>query len=322
MLRMHHSRAAGCQNDNEPRTDKRARHSAMPAHLRRANGRQAKRGVSSGLAKIQQAMTFSTITSKFKLTDLIGKVSTLNYSIIIPTYNEEGPIRQCLESIRRQTYDRSQYEIIVSDASSTDQTLSIAKPLCDTIVSTEKRGIALGRNLGAASSVGEYLVFVDADATLQSDFLSRCDESFRDRSVVAVTGIARPADGTMFPRFVYTMTYLLVRFFNKFGLSLFPGVCVAYRAEAFRKLKGFREDFGIVEDLDLSRRASKLGKCVVQKQAIAFVSTRRLEKHALSTVLFHIYSDMKYLLTGKAALRYPKREEISTWRDLWKSKEQ
>jgi glycosyltransferase involved in cell wall biosynthesis len=243
----------------------------------------------------------------------------MKYSIIIPTYNEEGAIRQCLESIRDQMYDRSQFEIILSDANSKDQTQMFAQPLCDRIVSTEKRGIAVGRNIGAASAKGEFFVFIDADATLQPEFLSNCEESFRDRSVVAVTGVARPGDGTLFPRFVYRMTYVLARFFNIFGLSLFPGVCVAYRADAFRKLKGFREDFGIVEDLDLSRRASKLGKCVVQKQAIAYVSTRRLEKHALSTVLFHVYSDLKYLLTGKSAPRYPKREEISTWRDLWKA---
>lgn len=244
----------------------------------------------------------------------------MKYSIIVPTYNEEGAIRQCLESIRNQKYDRSQFEIIVSDANSTDQTQSIVKSLCDTIVSTKQRGIALGRNLGAARAKGEFIIFVDADATLQSEYLNSCERSFRDPTVVAVTGIARPADGTIFPRSVYAMTYLLARFFNMFGLSLFPGICVAYRADTFRKLKGFREDFGIVEDLDLSRRASKLGKCVVQKQAIAYVSTRRLERHALSTVLFHIYSDLKYLLTGKAAPRYPKREEMSSWRDLWKTK--
>lgn len=243
----------------------------------------------------------------------------MRYSLIVPTYNEEGYVGRCLQSIRDQRYDGSQYEIIVSDAASTDNTRNVSTPLCDIFVSTEKRGIALGRNLGAAHATGEYLVFVDADAVLEQTFLAQLDASFRDDSIVAVTGLARPSDGRMFQRFAYTMTYVLVRLFAILRLPLFPGICVAYRAREFRELNGFREDFGIVEDLDLSRRISRLGRCVANKNAIAHVSTRRLRDHALSTVLFHVYNDLKYLLTGRAASSYPKREELRTWRDLWRS---
>ncbi len=243
----------------------------------------------------------------------------MKYSFVVPTYNEEGYIVRCLQSIRDQRYDRSEYEIIVSDASSSDHTQSIAAPLCDNILTTDKRGIALGRNLGAAGATGQYLVFVDADAILQQDFLIHLDASFREALTVAVTGIARPSDGKAFQRFVYTATYLLVRLFNMIGLSLFPGICVAYRAREFKEVDGFREDFGIVEDLDLSKRISKLGRCVVNGRAVAYVSTRRLGNHAFSTVLYHIYNDLKYLFTGKAAGTYPKHEELHSWRDLWRS---
>ena len=95
---------------------------------------------------------------------------------------------------------------------------------------------------------------------------------------------------------------------------------VAYKREVFNKLGGFREDFGIVEDLDMSRRISSLGTCRINKNAHAFVSTRRLEKHLLSTVAFHIYSDIKYLLTGKTSKYYPKVEEMNSWKDLWQNR--
>ena len=242
----------------------------------------------------------------------------MRYSIIIPTYNEEQYVGRCLQSIRDQRYDHTQFEIIVADANSSDNTRQVAAPLCDKFVSTEKRGIALGRNLGAASASGEYFVFVDADAVLEQDFLSQLDLSFHATNVVAVTGLARPSDGKILQRFVYRGTYVLVRLFVAAGIPLFPGICVAYRADAFRQAGGFREDFGIVEDLDLSRRVSAAGKCVVNKRAIAHVSTRRLRNHAFSTVLFHIYNDLKYLLTGRAAPAYPKHEELRTWRDLWR----
>lgn len=225
---------------------------------------------------------------------------------------------RCLQSIRDQRYDRAHFEIILSDADSTDNTQAVARSFCDKIVATRQRGIAVGRNLGAVETAGDYLVFVDADAVLEQDFLLQLDVSFHDQSVVTVSGIAKPSDGKIFQRLVYTSTYILVRVFNAFGLSLFPGICVAYRKNEFAEARGFREDFGVVEDLDLSRRMSRLGKCIVNPNAVAYVSTRRLEKHALSTVLFHIYSDLKYLFTGKAARNYPKPEELHSWLDLWK----
>jgi glycosyltransferase involved in cell wall biosynthesis len=242
----------------------------------------------------------------------------MKYSIIVPTYNEERYILKCLQSITDQRYDRNQFEIILADAESTDNTQSVARIVCDKMVSTKQRGIAVGRNLGATQAAGEYLVFVDADTVLEQDFLNQLDYSFRDQSAVAVSGIAIPSDGKFFQRFVYTGTYILVRVFNIVGLPLFPGICVAYRKREFAEYHGFREDFGIVEDLDLSRRIMKLGKCLVNANAVAHVSTRRLEKHALSTVLFHIYSDLKYLFTGKAVRSYPKPEEVQSRFDLWK----
>jgi cellulose synthase/poly-beta-1,6-N-acetylglucosamine synthase-like glycosyltransferase len=243
----------------------------------------------------------------------------MEFSIIVPTYQEEGCIEQCLRSIAQQEYKRAEYEIIVSDAHSTDRTVEKARQYADRIIHDDRRGIAYGRNAGALSACGDILVFVDADATLSSDFLIQSHKVFQDSTVVGMTGIPVPSDGAFLQRFVYRGTYWLVRFFYFFGVSLFPGICVAYRREAFKKLGGFRENFGIVEDLDLSRRISRMGRCRINKKARAFVSTRRLEKHLLSTVTFHIYSDIRYLVTGKTSKHYPKVEEMNSWKDLWQN---
>ena len=243
----------------------------------------------------------------------------MEFSLIVPTYQEEGCIERCLKSITQQDYKREEYEIIVSDAHSTDSTVEIAGKYADRIINDDRRGIAYGRNAGAKNACADILVFVDADATLSADFLFQCHKIFKNSEVVGMTGIAEPSDGGIMPQFIYRGTYLMVRIFDFFGLSLFPGICVAYRREAFKMLGGFREDFGIVEDLDLSRRMSRLGRCAINKNAHAFVSTRRLEKHLFSTVMFHIYSDIKYLLMGNTSTRYPKVEEINSWKDLWKN---
>jgi glycosyltransferase involved in cell wall biosynthesis len=245
----------------------------------------------------------------------------MHFSVIVPTYNEAEYIEKCLLSILGQNIEREDYEIIVSDAASTDRTAEIAGRFADMVVISKERGIAIGRNRGAEKAKGDILVFVDADAALSKDFLSRCRDTFENPEIAGMTGIAEPCGGGFLQRLVLKCTFLLVRFFNFAGISLFPGICVAYKSRIFFEIKGFREDFGIVEDLDLSRRISRRGKCVVNNNAGAVVSTRRLEKNLVSTVLFHIYSDMKYLLTGKAALLYPKTEEIHSWHDLWRQKQ-
>lgn len=278
------------------------------------------------------------------------------FSIIIPTYNERQYIGPCLQSILNQSFPRSQFEIIVADSHSSDGTAEIAARLADKVLTIPRKGIAHARNAGAKEAAGDLLVFVDADVTLHPDFLTAISKAFisgdhslsasphrplspspshpitpspphpitpsplhpSTSSVVAVTGKAIPADGTWFPRFVYRATYALVGFFNALGLPLFPGLCVAYRRQAFEQVGGFREDFGISEDLDLSRRIAKLGRCVYERRARAFVSTRRLERHAVSTVLFHIYHDLRYLFFGKTARQYPKSEELKSASDLWR----
>ncbi|MBN1396981.1 MAG: glycosyltransferase [Bacteroidetes bacterium] len=241
----------------------------------------------------------------------------MEFSIIIPTYMEEGYIEKCLKSALGQKYDRKEFEIIVSDARSADGTAGIARRYADKVIVEDRKGIAFGRNIGARNAAGEILVFIDADAEIERDFLYFCHEIFLNKGIVGVTGIAKPGDGGVFQRFVYRATYYLVRFFNFIGLSLFPGICAAYRKEEFLMAGGFREDFGIVEDLDLSRRISRIGKCAVAKKACVFVSTRRLDKNLFPTVMFHIYCDIRYLLTGRAPAVYPKTEELRTWRELW-----
>jgi len=122
----------------------------------------------------------------------------MKFSVIVPTYNESGCIAICLESIRGQDFPRAQFEIIVSDSSSTDGTAEIAKPLADRVVITEKRGIAHGRNYGAQHAAGDILAFADADVMLDKNFLKEMETAFQEKGVVGVTGIGLPGDGGCF----------------------------------------------------------------------------------------------------------------------------
>ena len=94
-------------------------------------------------------------------------------SIIIPVYNEEKTITNCLKSLLSQSY--KDFEIIIVDDGSTDDTLAkvdkIKGSKVTKIIYQEHQGPALARNKGAKEASGQILVFVDADMEFEKNFL-------------------------------------------------------------------------------------------------------------------------------------------------------
>lgn len=95
----------------------------------------------------------------------------MKISIIIPTYNEEDVILDCLETLMKQSY--KDFEVIVVDDGSTDKTLSEIKVKNEELIilKQEHKGPGAGRNLGVNHAKGDILVFVDSDMTFDKNFL-------------------------------------------------------------------------------------------------------------------------------------------------------
>lgn len=94
--------------------------------------------------------------------------ASLDLSIIVPVYNCEKYVRQCLLSIKNQTLDPSRYEVIVVDNHSTDNTLKILEefenePNFTIIKREENGGLESSRILGFSNARGNYVGWVDAD---------------------------------------------------------------------------------------------------------------------------------------------------------------
>src|SRR5688572_20828628 len=85
------------------------------------------------------------------------------FSLILPTYNEERFIRQCLDGIRAQRIAADRVEIVVVDNGSTDRTVAICREYTDRILSHPELRVGAMRNQGARSATGQVLAFVDAD---------------------------------------------------------------------------------------------------------------------------------------------------------------
>ncbi len=98
-------------------------------------------------------------------------------SIIIPIYNAQKYIEACLDSILKQTYQ--DFEVILVDDGSSDATGSICdhyarKNMGITVYHRENAGVSASRNFGLAHATGKYILFVDADDTIEPDMLEGC----------------------------------------------------------------------------------------------------------------------------------------------------
>lgn len=91
-------------------------------------------------------------------------------SVIIPVYNVENYLEECLESLLKQTYKET--EIIIIDDGSTDKSMEIIKSYSKkfnkfNLISQENSGVAQVRNIGLSKASGEYVLFVDSDDFLE-----------------------------------------------------------------------------------------------------------------------------------------------------------
>ena len=98
------------------------------------------------------------------------------FSIIIPVYNCEKYIAECLESCFQQGIIESEYEIICVDDGSTDQSAEVVSAFCSEhrnlkLIRQKNGGVSAARNTGLDHAAGEYVWFVDADDFIQSDIL-------------------------------------------------------------------------------------------------------------------------------------------------------
>lgn len=93
------------------------------------------------------------------------------FSIIIPNYNSEKYIRKCLDSILNQKY--KDYEIIIVDDMSTDNSVNIIKEYTDErikLIELDKKAYNGGtRNIGVKNANGDYILFVDCDDWLYNE---------------------------------------------------------------------------------------------------------------------------------------------------------
>lgn len=195
-------------------------------------------------------------------------------AVIIPAYNEQDVIDDCLKSLVAQKFQN--FKAFVINDSSTDQTREIidsyARSYPERIELCEygKVGPGRARNITAEKVSAEILAFMDADCRATPEWLSeliKIWDQYPESASVGGPHLA-PPESTAFQQSVesfYIKMAAQVDFYKDVGGNLRevahnPLCNVSYRRELFLALGGFREDLFPGEDIEMDLRIRKLGK--------------------------------------------------------------
>jgi len=202
-----------------------------------------------------------------------------HYSIVIPAWNESTYIENAIDAARA-AMEQQQFtgNLIVVDNNSTDDTARKATAAGATVVFEPINQIARARNAGACASESPWLVFVDADSTINSALLKLALDALASGDVIGGGSIIQPDQKI-----------------NRFGnsvLSLWNWISVKTRTAAgcfiyceraaFEQVGRFDDAIYAGEELHLSRRLKRLAKqrnqrFVIQTASPIITSARKLE---------------------------------------------
>lgn len=222
--------------------------------------------------------TLAAADTSYPVTPPAGKVS-----IIIPAYNEELYIERTLQCILAQNVIQQyseMFEIIVVDNESQDRTGEVARQYATVI--TAPRGKLNAKNAGASAASGDILVFVDADGTMDPNWLNLLIRHFHDPNVVAVGGAVHEQKDVL-QTIIETQLITIEGYFA----NVLCGSNQAVRKEAFFAIGGFPvygDQFDRVflreaEEVGFCLRLKQVGKVVFDTQATAYFSARSLRCH-------------------------------------------
>lgn len=184
----------------------------------------------------------------------------IRFSVILCTYNRDKYISAALESIAKQDFSCQNYELIMVDNNSTDNTENVCKdfinkyPHIDSIYYKElNQGISYARNKGIELAKGEYIVFIDDDETIDTFYLSKLDEYLTDLPQALLAGTpVFPVYETEKPKWLSHFTMRLITGYyykgNKVKLLKakdYPGTGHAIiRKELFDRFGNFSTELG------------------------------------------------------------------------------
>jgi lipopolysaccharide/colanic/teichoic acid biosynthesis glycosyltransferase/glycosyltransferase involved in cell wall biosynthesis len=197
-------------------------------------------------------------------------------SVIVPAKDASQTLGECLQALLHQEglqFDHD-YEVIVVDDGSTDDTAEIAHEHAVRVIRQTNLGPAAARNSGARIARGTWLAFTDADCAPSPTWLRNLTHPLHNPEVVGVKGVYRTRQTTLVARFVQLeYEYKYARMRNQAVIDFIDTYSAAYRKKVFLLNGGFDESFRVpsVEDQEFSFRLARKGyRMVFEPSAVVF----------------------------------------------------
>jgi len=188
-------------------------------------------------------------------------LSEINVSVIVPAYNEETVISDCLNSLMELDYPKNKYEVIVVNDGSTDKTTEIINDFLKNysniiLLSKENGGKASAQNIGLESAKGEYILITDADAVVKMNWILKMTGNLKNYDIALGSFFAKETNNWL--EKIQNAHYLIKFKFG--GVKGIPpsGVNIGFRTEIINKIGTFNESKTSITK-DFINRAQKCG---------------------------------------------------------------
>ncbi|MEK7633920.1 MAG: glycosyltransferase family A protein [Patescibacteria group bacterium] len=208
----------------------------------------------------------------------------MKVSVVIPVYNEEKYVKNCLDSLMKQ--EKKPDEIIVVDNNCTDKTISMVKKFKDVkIIQEKKQGIVHARNAGFNAATSEILARCDADTIMPVDWIKKIKNDFlKNNKIVGITPTFYIFDIPLVNKsLIPSKTFY---FFSKLIIKIpsLIGPSMVITKAIWNKIKNevCSDDESVHEDVDLAIHISKYGQIYLDQSIIVKISGRRIKYNPLS----------------------------------------
>lgn len=143
----------------------------------------------SGGRKPSAVALFKPSNIKINSSEKMNEFIPPSISIVIPVFNVEKYIGECLDSLLLQTFDK--FEVICIIDGSTDNSENIIKSgkyqsLNLKIINIPNSGQSIARNIGIHNATGEFILFLDSDDKIRNDTLKKCIEELEENELDGV----------------------------------------------------------------------------------------------------------------------------------------
>jgi glycosyltransferase involved in cell wall biosynthesis len=224
-------------------------------------------------------------------------------SFVIPAHDEAEHIGRAVAAIHEAARaEAEQYEIIVVNDGSTDQTGVIANQQGAMVIDVNHRQIAATRNSGARMAKGDIFFFVDGDTIATRPAIHAAVRALRTG---AIGGGCRVRFERPIPHYAAFLERILPVFLH--ALQMAPGCFLFCTRQAYLDACGFDETLFATEEVNFANRLKQLGRFVILREFV-FTSPRKLRtRSALEMIQLAIHFGM----AGTKAMR--QREGLEFW---------